>query len=129
MGAIEQLGPAYVKVAQAMSTRVDLLPPAYLLAIQRLQDRVPPFPDAQAYACIERSFGGRAVGEVFSRLSERAVAAASLGQVYRGTLRSSGQEVAIKVGPGDRAGFPCEGWLPHVKAGCGCLPCLLEPLP
>ncbi|KAI7839911.1 hypothetical protein COHA_006391 [Chlorella ohadii] len=97
MGAIERLGPAYVKVAQALSTRVDLLPPAYLLAIQRLQDRVPPFPDAEAYACIERSFGGRSVGAVFSRLSERAVAAASLGQVYRGTLRSSGQEVAIKV--------------------------------
>ncbi|PRW59939.1 eyespot assembly ABC1 kinase family [Chlorella sorokiniana] len=97
MGAIERLGPAYVKVAQALSTRVDLLPPAYLLAIQRLQDRVPPFPDAQAVACIERSFGGQPVGQVFSRLSERAVAAASLGQVYRGMLRSSGQEVAIKV--------------------------------
>ena len=62
------------------------------------QDRVPPFPDAEAYACIERSFGGRSVDEVFSRLSASAVAAASLGQVYRGTLRSSGQEVAIKVG-------------------------------
>ena len=37
MRAIEQLGPAYVKVAQALSTRVDLLPPAYLIAIQRLQ--------------------------------------------------------------------------------------------
>lgn len=99
MGAIERLGPAYVKVAQALSTRVDLLPPAYLLAIQRLQDRVPPFPDAEARACIERSFG-RPLDQVFSRLSERAVAAASLGQVYRGTLRSSGQEVAIKVGLG-----------------------------
>ncbi len=37
MSSIEALGPAYVKVAQAMSTRVDLLTPAYLLAIQRLQ--------------------------------------------------------------------------------------------
>jgi len=122
MGAIERLGPAYVKVAQALSTRVDLLPPAYLLAIQRLQDRVPPFPDAEAYACIERSFGGRPVGAVFSRLSERAVAAASLGQVYRGTLRSSGQEVAIKVGGGggsfcmSRSGACC-CWV----AGAACL--------
>ncbi|KAL4435049.1 hypothetical protein ABPG77_003874 [Micractinium sp. CCAP 211/92] len=96
MAAIERLGPAYVKVAQALSTRVDLLPPAYLLAIQRLQDRVPPFPDAVAYACIERSFG-RPLGEVFSSLSDSAVAAASLGQVYKGTLRANGQEVAIKV--------------------------------
>lgn len=58
---------------------------------------MPPFPDAVAYAQIERSFGGRSVSDVFSRLSPSAVAAASLGQVYRGTLRSTGQEVAIKV--------------------------------
>ncbi|EFN54445.1 hypothetical protein CHLNCDRAFT_24990, partial [Chlorella variabilis] len=96
MAAIERLGPAYVKVAQALSTRVDLLPPAYLFAIQRLQDRVPPFADAQAYACIERAFGAP-LGQVFSQLSDTAVAAASLGQVYRGTLRATGQDVAIKV--------------------------------
>lgn len=41
---IERLGPAYVKVAQAVSTRVDLLPPAYFTQVQLLQDRVPPFP-------------------------------------------------------------------------------------
>ena len=42
--AIERLGPAYVKVAQAVSTRVDVLDMSYLLEIERLQDRVPPFP-------------------------------------------------------------------------------------
>ena len=42
MRSIEQLGPAYIKVAQALSTRVDLLPPAYLVAIQRLQVRARP---------------------------------------------------------------------------------------
>jgi aarF domain-containing kinase len=47
-GAIERLGPAYVKVAQALSTRVDLLSPAYFTQIQLLQDRVPPFPCDQA---------------------------------------------------------------------------------
>lgn len=60
---------------------------------------MPPFPDAVAYASIERSFGAP-LGQVFSSLSDSAVAAASLGQVYRGTLRASGQEVAIKVGWG-----------------------------
>ena len=48
--AIERLGPAYVKVAQAVSTRVDLLSPAYLLEIERLQDRVPPFPTSEVRA-------------------------------------------------------------------------------
>jgi hypothetical protein len=43
-GAVERLGPAYVKIAQAVSTRVDILSPAYLVEIERLQDRVPPFP-------------------------------------------------------------------------------------
>ena len=43
--ALERLGPAYVKIAQAVSTRVDLLPPEYLVEIERLQDRVPPFPN------------------------------------------------------------------------------------
>lgn len=47
-GAIERLGPAYVKVAQALSTRVDLLSPEYLKQVQLLQDRVPPFPCEQA---------------------------------------------------------------------------------
>lgn len=60
---------------------------------------MPPFPDAVAYSSIERSFG-RPLGKVFSSLSDSAVAAASLGQVYKGTLRADGQEVAIKVGCG-----------------------------
>jgi predicted unusual protein kinase regulating ubiquinone biosynthesis (AarF/ABC1/UbiB family) len=47
-GVIERLGPAYVKVAQALSTRVDLLSPEYFAQIQMLQDRVPPFPCDQA---------------------------------------------------------------------------------
>eukprot|EP00882_Tetradesmus_deserticola_P022279 GHRQ01024177.1.p3 GENE.GHRQ01024177.1~~GHRQ01024177.1.p3 ORF type:complete len:100 (-),score=38.34 GHRQ01024177.1:879-1178(-) len=47
-GVIERLGPAYVKVAQAMSTRVDLLSPEYYMQIQLLQDRVPSFPCEQA---------------------------------------------------------------------------------
>ena len=44
---LELLGPAYVKIAQAVSTRVDILSPAYLLEVERLQDRVPPFSTPQ----------------------------------------------------------------------------------
>lgn len=46
--AIEKLGPAYIKVAQAISTRVDVLDANYLIEIERLQDRVPPFPTPAA---------------------------------------------------------------------------------
>lgn len=43
-GVIERLGPAYIKIAQAVSTRVDILSPEYLVEIELLQDRVPAFP-------------------------------------------------------------------------------------
>jgi aarF domain-containing kinase len=97
-GVIERLGPAFVKVAQALSTRSDLLSPEYFLQIQKLQDRVPPFPCAQAKAAMKAAFK-RPVEEVFSVLSEKPVAAASLGQVYRATLKPEmgGGEVAVKV--------------------------------
>lgn len=49
---LERLGPAYVKVAQAVSTRVDLLEPEYLAEIELLQDRVPPFPNELVRAAI-----------------------------------------------------------------------------
>ncbi|GLC71027.1 hypothetical protein PLESTF_001062300 [Pleodorina starrii] len=98
-GVVERLGPAYVKVAQALSTRVDLLSPPYFAQVQLLQDRVPPFPCDLARMEMEKAFGGRPVDAVFSSLSEGPVAAASLGQVYRGRLRPElgGGEVAVKV--------------------------------
>ncbi|KAL0055837.1 hypothetical protein WJX82_004897 [Trebouxia sp. C0006] len=96
--AIEQLGPAYVKVAQAVSTRGDVLDMNYLLEIERLQDRVPPFPTKAALLVMAKAFG-QPVDEVFSSLSTVPVASASLGQVYKGRLRDiyGGGEVAVKV--------------------------------
>ena len=71
---------------------------ACLLPFQRAQDRVPPFPCTLAKAAMSQAFG-RAPEEVFSVVSERPVAAASLGQVYRATLKPElgGGEVAVKV--------------------------------
>eukprot|EP00879_Flechtneria_rotunda_P002659 GHRR01002863.1.p1 GENE.GHRR01002863.1~~GHRR01002863.1.p1 ORF type:complete len:1118 (+),score=442.23 GHRR01002863.1:702-4055(+) len=97
-GVIERLGPAWVKVAQALSTRIDLLPPEYYKQVQLLQDRVPPFPCEQAKEVISNAFG-RPVDEVFSYMSPKPVAAASLGQVYKGRLRPElgVGDVAVKV--------------------------------
>ena len=95
---LERLGPAYVKVAQAVSTRVDILSPAYLVEMELLQDRVPPFPTAEALQTIEAALG-QPVRRAFTRISPLPVASASLGQVYRGVLSESlgGDEVAVKV--------------------------------
>ncbi|GLI66135.1 hypothetical protein VaNZ11_009866 [Volvox africanus] len=93
-----RLGPAFVKIGQALSSRPDVLPPSYIAALEALQDRIPPFPDSAAMAVLESELGVPP-SAIFSSLSASPVAAASLGQVYRGSLRPElgGGEVAVKV--------------------------------
>ncbi|XP_016471461.2 putative aarF domain-containing protein kinase At1g71810, chloroplastic isoform X1 [Nicotiana tabacum] len=91
-----QLGPAYVKIAQAISSRPDLVPPLYLDELSQLQDRITPFSSEVAFQIIEKELG-MPLDVVFSEISPEPVAAASLGQVYQARLRSSGQIVAVKV--------------------------------
>ncbi|QCE03042.1 protein ACTIVITY OF BC1 COMPLEX KINASE 3, chloroplastic-like [Vigna unguiculata] len=91
-----RLGPTFVKLGQGLSTRPDICPPEYLEELSELQDGLPTFPDEQAFECIERELG-LSIDSIFSSISPRAVAAASLGQVYKGTLKYSGKLVAIKV--------------------------------
>eukprot|EP00884_Botryococcus_braunii_P007201 jgi/Botrbrau1/16482/Bobra.0142s0076.1 len=90
------LGPSFVKIGQALASRPDLLPQPYLESLSMLQDRLQSFPTPIALAVIEEELGCP-VSEVFSELSPEPIAAASLGQVYRGRLRSTGEEVAVKV--------------------------------
>ncbi|AHB89499.1 ABC1 family kinase-like protein [Thermosynechococcus sp. NK55a] len=92
---LTRLGPAYIKVGQALSTRPDLLPAVYLEELTKLQDQLPPFPNEVAFQFIEEELGAPP-SELFAELSDHPIAAASLGQVYRGKLHS-GEEVAVKV--------------------------------
>eukprot|EP00471_Norrisiella_sphaerica_P006335 CAMPEP_0184480298 /NCGR_PEP_ID=MMETSP0113_2-20130426/1791_1 /TAXON_ID=91329 /ORGANISM="Norrisiella sphaerica, Strain BC52" /LENGTH=757 /DNA_ID=CAMNT_0026858683 /DNA_START=345 /DNA_END=2621 /DNA_ORIENTATION=- len=89
------LGPSFVKFGQALSTRPDLTPPEFIEVLASLQDRLPAFDDELAMGLIEQELG-KPVSEIFSEISPEPVAAASLGQVYRGKLLT-GEEVAIKV--------------------------------
>jgi predicted unusual protein kinase regulating ubiquinone biosynthesis (AarF/ABC1/UbiB family) len=93
---LTKLGPAYIKIGQALSTRPDLVPPVYLEELTKLQDQLPAFPNEIAYQFIEEELGGRPE-EIYSELSPQPIAAASLGQVYKGRLKSTGEEVAVKV--------------------------------
>lgn len=93
---LTNLGPAYIKIGQAVSTRPDIMPPEYLKEFEKLQDRLPPFPTDEAFRIMERELG-RPPLELFSYISPEPVAAASLGQVYRAVLRSDNSQVAIKV--------------------------------
>lgn len=89
------LGPTYIKVGQALSTRPDLVRKDFLDELVKLQDQLPPFPTSEAWRRIEEELG-QGVGEIYREISAEPVAAASLGQVYKGRLHS-GEEVAIKV--------------------------------
>ncbi|KAL3371426.1 hypothetical protein AABB24_008129 [Solanum stoloniferum] len=91
-----QLGPAYVKIAQAISSRPDLIPPSYLDELSLLQDRITPFSSEVAFGIIEKELG-MPIDVMFSEISPEPVAAASLGQVYQARLRSTGEVVAVKV--------------------------------
>lgn len=92
---LTRLGPTFVKVGQALSTRPDLIRKDFLDELVKLQDQLPPFDNVLAYHIIETQLECP-IEEVYSELSPRPVAAASLGQVYRGRL-VSGEEVAVKV--------------------------------
>eukprot|EP00798_Chlamydomonas_sp_ICE-L_P022750 gene22750-29917_t len=93
----EELGPAYIKFVQAASTRVDMLPDEYLSEFAKLQDNVPTFSTMEARGVLEEGLG-TSVDNVFEWISEEPLAAASLGQVYKGMLKPEhgGVEVAIK---------------------------------
>jgi predicted unusual protein kinase regulating ubiquinone biosynthesis (AarF/ABC1/UbiB family) len=92
---LTRLGPSFIKVGQALSTRPDLIRKDFLEELVKLQDQLPPFDNAIAYAIIQKELDC-AIADVYSELSPNPVAAASLGQVYRGRL-ISGEEVAVKV--------------------------------
>mmetsp|Transcript_12081 Transcript_12081/g.34611 ORF Transcript_12081/g.34611 Transcript_12081/m.34611 type:complete len:975 (-) Transcript_12081:203-3127(-) len=96
---LTELGPTFIKIGQSLSIRTDLLSPAYIRGLSSLQDRVPAFDTATAKAILEEEWGVPVEQVLEGGLSETTspVAAASLGQVYRAKLKSSGKEVAIKV--------------------------------
>jgi predicted unusual protein kinase regulating ubiquinone biosynthesis (AarF/ABC1/UbiB family) len=92
---LEKLGPSFVKLGQLLSSRVELLPQAYLEALARLQDKVEPFPFAEVEKIVVSELGAR-MSRAFENFEDQPMAAASLGQVHRATLRD-GRPVAVKV--------------------------------
>jgi predicted unusual protein kinase regulating ubiquinone biosynthesis (AarF/ABC1/UbiB family) len=92
---LTRLGPTFIKIGQALSTRPDLVPPLFLEELTTLQDQIPSFPNEVAYRFIEEELG-YSPEEIYAELSGDPIAAASLGQVYAGRLKT-GEKVAVKV--------------------------------
>jgi len=92
---LEAMGPTYIKVGQLLSTRADLLPQPFLDALTRLQDDVAPFPYEQIDEIVSTELGVR-ISKAFASFEREPLAAASLGQVHRATMRD-GRQVVVKV--------------------------------
>ncbi len=92
---IEELGPTFIKLAQALSNRADLLPQPLIDEFEKLQSNVPPFDVQLAKSIIEREMG-RPLEEVFSEFDDVPLGSASIGQVHRARLLT-GEEVVVKV--------------------------------
>lgn len=92
---LTKLGPTFIKVGQALSTRPDLIRKDFLEELIKLQDQLPSFDNDTALAIIEKELDLE-INQAYKEFSTYPIAAASLGQVYKAVLHT-GEEVAVKV--------------------------------
>lgn len=93
--ALEKLGPTFIKLGQALSTRPDMLPPEYVAELSKLQDQAPHVSYSDIASTIERELGAPPE-DVFHSFAAEPRAAASIGQVHDAVLKD-GTRVVVKV--------------------------------
>ena len=92
---IEELGPTFVKFGQILADRPDMVSERFRVELKKLQSRAEPFDNNTALGLIEKEMNAP-IDEVFAEFDTTPLAAASIGQVYQGRLRS-GEEVVLKI--------------------------------
>ena len=94
-GALQELGPTFIKMGQILSTRPDLISPAYVKTLRQLQDQV----KADPFSSVQQTFKEQTdhdIDEVFASFDKQPFASASIGQVHHATLKA-GTPVVVKV--------------------------------
>ena len=93
--ALQEIGPAAIKLGQALSTRPDLVGVEAAANLLQLQDDLPPEPFPAIRKAIEAGLGGP-VEQYFTEIDPEPVGTASIAQVHR-AVTTEGREVAVKV--------------------------------
>ena len=94
--AMEELGPAFIKLGQLLATRPDMVGNEIADDLKMLRDNTPVTPFDEMRQVIEGELG-QPLEEVYSEFNEEPLGSASIGQVYKAKLKSTGEDVAIKV--------------------------------
>lgn len=92
---LEDLGPTFIKLGQALAARPDLMPMEFQTAFRRLHDQCRPFPLEQVRGVVEKSLG-RPIGELYESFEEAPFASGSIGQAHFARILG-GQEVVVKI--------------------------------
>lgn len=93
--ALEELGPAFIKLGQVLSNRKDLLPEELLDELEKLQSDVSPF-DFDTVKSIIENESGKPIDDTFNTFIQEPLASASIGQVHKAVL-PDGRQVVVKV--------------------------------
>ena len=91
--AIAELGPAYIKFAQLLSVRADIVGDEYALILSNLQDKLPESPRKKIEAILREDLGG-SYKKIFAEFGDKSIAAASIAQVHKAKLHN-GEMVAV----------------------------------
>lgn len=94
--AMEELGPAFIKLGQLLASRPDMIGPEIAEDLKKLRDNTPTTPFEQMREVLESELG-KPLEEIYSEFNETPLGSASIGQVYKATLKETGEEVAVKI--------------------------------